>query len=49
MTRREATDYMTARWHEQCERFPTMRRDIPLALYLRANWRATMRLTRRAP
>ncbi len=44
MGRKEAIRYCERRWHEQCERFPTMRRDIPLALYISRNVKATMLL-----
>ena len=38
---------VTARWHKQVERFPIMRHEIPLALYVRRNLRAAMRNARR--
>jgi hypothetical protein len=37
MTRAEAISWLTIRWHEQCERYPLMREDIPLALYIQRN------------
>jgi hypothetical protein len=43
-TRIEAMFYCTRRWHSQCELFPAMRVDIPLALYVRVNLKATMKL-----
>lgn len=39
----EAIARLTARWNEQCERWPLMRRDIPLALYLQRNVALVMR------
>lgn len=33
---------LTNRWHEQCRLYPTMRDDIPLALYVRRNLAAVM-------
>lgn len=37
MTKREAIRRLTNRWNEQVEKYPLMRDDIPLALYLRRN------------
>jgi hypothetical protein len=34
---------LTNRWLEQVELYPLMRREIPLALYIRANIRAVLR------
>jgi hypothetical protein len=33
----EATARLTARWHDQCLFYPSMRNTIPLALYLERN------------
>ncbi len=44
MTKAEAIRYCERRWHEQVERFPTMREDISWELYLRRNLRATTQL-----
>jgi hypothetical protein len=30
-------EWLANRWTEECERFPTMRNDIPLELYLQRN------------
>jgi hypothetical protein len=49
MTRKEALAYCERRWYEQCERFPSMRQDIPLVLYLTRNVRATMQLPSDVP
>jgi hypothetical protein len=49
MTKKEAVAYCERRWREQCDRFPTMRDDIPLALYVSRNLRATMRLPADVP
>ena len=37
ISRDEAERRLTARWHEQCTLFPTMRDDIPLKRYLEVN------------
>lgn len=37
ISRKEAVARLTARWKEQCEKFPLMRREIPLKLYIRVN------------
>lgn len=42
-TKQEAIRFLTARWHEQCEQFPHMRENIPLALYISRNLDAAMR------
>ena len=34
---------LMARWNEQCERYPTMRVDIPLAQYIDVNLEHVMR------
>jgi hypothetical protein len=34
---------LTNRWREQCELYPTMREEIPLALYVRRNLPGVMR------
>lgn len=33
---------LTNRWHEQCERWPTLRERIPLALYIQRNIQAVL-------
>lgn len=38
-----ATRRLTNRWHEQCRLFPTMRNEIPLALYVRRNLPAVLK------
>lgn len=37
ITIEEATEQLTARWHEQVRLFPTMALDVPLSLYVRRN------------
>lgn len=34
---------LTNRWHEQCERFPTMRNEITLERYVQVNLAYVMR------
>lgn len=48
MTRAECVAYLTARWTEQCDRWPMMRDSIPLGLYVRRNLPATLRYHRPA-
>ncbi len=49
MTRTQAIAYCYRRWTEQCELFPTMRKDIPWKLYLARNIAVTMRLPAKVP
>jgi hypothetical protein len=37
---------LISRYYEQCERFPIMRRDIPLSLYIARNLRQAIRNTK---
>lgn len=37
MTKDEAVARLARRWHEQVLQFPSMRRDIPLPVYIRVN------------
>ncbi len=37
LTRQEAIKRLTNRWNEQAEKYPLMRREIPLELYIRRN------------
>lgn len=37
ISREEAKRRLTNRWNEQVERWPLMRKDIPLELYVRQN------------
>ena len=39
ITKQEAIARLTRRWEEQAEKFPTMRRETPLEMYLAMNWR----------
>jgi len=41
--RETAKRRLTARWKEQVDQFPLMRRDIPLAMYISANLQSVMR------
>jgi hypothetical protein len=41
--RATAVRRLTNRWHEQAELYPTMRKDIPLELYIRRNVRHVMK------
>ena len=43
LDREAAIRRLTARWNEQCERFPTLRNDFPLERYLSANAAHVMR------
>ena len=37
ISRQEAKQRLTARWHEQSARYPTMHNDIPLQRYIKVN------------
>lgn len=37
ISRSTAKHRIIRRWNEQCERFPAMRKEIPLELYMRRN------------
>jgi hypothetical protein len=39
ITKTEAIARLTRRWEEQAEKFPTMRNETPLEMYLAMNWR----------
>ncbi len=40
--RQTAIRRLTNRWHEQAEKFPTMRQDTPLDMYVAMNYRTVM-------
>lgn len=44
MDRQTAVRRLTNRWHEQCEKYPLMRECISLALYVRRNLPAMLKL-----
>jgi hypothetical protein len=43
ISRKTAQRRLERRWHEQAERFPTMRNDLPMAQYVAANIEHVMR------
>jgi hypothetical protein len=45
-TKAEARVFLIARWHEECERYPLMREQIPLARYVAANLQQAMKYAR---